>query len=61
VKAQLAMLAHIYKLEIVELCGMAGLWVVGVIEDLSALAWSIVAYNPHQHHHHHHHHDRRRR
>ena len=50
VKAQFAMLAHIYKLEIIELCSMTGLWVVGVIEDLSALAWSIVAYHPHHHH-----------
>ena len=52
VKAQFALLAHIYKLEIIELCEMSGLWLVGVAEDLSALVWSIACYDIRHHHHH---------
>lgn len=48
-KVQLALLAHVYKLEIKELCEMVALWLVGVAEDLSALAWSVARYDLHLH------------
>lgn len=44
-RSQVSLLAHIYKVEILELCQMTGLWLVCVIEELATLAWSIAYYD----------------
>lgn len=48
-KAQLALLAHVYKVEIIEMCSMVGAWMVGVAEDFYALAMSLVRYSMSHH------------
>ena len=48
-RAQVALLAHVYKLEILELCERTGLWLVGAIEELAALMWSIAIYDQRHH------------
>lgn len=48
-KVQLALLAHIYKLELIELCEMTGRWLLGVAEDLYMMVWLISRYTSHHH------------
>lgn len=44
-KGQFALLAHVYKLEIIELSSMVGLWLVGVATDFYVQMWSIARYS----------------
>lgn len=42
---QLALLAHVYKLEIIELCSMMSLAILGFAEDLHAMIMSLARYS----------------
>jgi hypothetical protein len=50
-KSQFALLAHVYKVEIIELAALAGRWLIYVVDDLYRLLWSIATYSVSHHHH----------